>query len=102
MFVLAFLSEQDLRELEALAPALSDLEGEDDGMEMPPISEILKDIPVPDPRVEIAAPRMELSASTAPADVHCVQHRREDRSRLDRQDESARAAAACAASDAAI
>ena len=47
-------------DIEALAPPLSELEDEEDGMEMPPISEILKDIPVPDPRNEIAAARMQI------------------------------------------
>ena len=43
---------------EAAAPSLSELEGdEDEGLEMPPISDILKDIPAPDPPAPAAAAR---------------------------------------------
>lgn len=40
------------------APSIDDLEDEDELLEMPPISEILKDIPVPDPRSAFPSARM--------------------------------------------
>ncbi len=43
------------------APSVSELEEEDELLEMPPISEILKDIPVPDPRKALAAARMQVA-----------------------------------------
>ncbi|HTP02269.1 MAG TPA: transposase [Anaerolineales bacterium] len=57
----------EAQDLEAVPPALSDLEGEDDdGMEMPPISEILKDIPIPDPRGSLVSPRLGLFPAAPP------------------------------------
>ncbi len=47
-------------DIEAVAPPMSELEDDEEGMDMPPISEILKDIPVPDPRSALAAMRMQM------------------------------------------
>ncbi len=46
-------------DLEAIAPPVSELE-DDEGLDMPPISEILKDIPIPDPRSALASARMQM------------------------------------------
>ncbi len=53
-------------DLDAMTPPLSELEDEDEGMEMPPISEILRDIPVPDPRTASTAPRVQVTPSAPP------------------------------------
>ncbi len=50
-------------DIEAVAPPMSELEDEDEGLDMPPISEILKDIPVPDPLRTIASARMQMPAA---------------------------------------
>jgi len=48
-----------------LPAAVDDEEDDDDNMEMPPISEILRDIPAPDPSFAANAPRMRLGASVS-------------------------------------
>ena len=53
-----FLQE---KELEAAAPPMGEMEDDDDGIELPSISEILKDIPIPDPRVLPASQRVDVS-----------------------------------------
>ncbi len=51
------------------APSVAELEGEDEYLEMPPISEILKDIPIPDPPRPLPAARVQ---ATPPAPVIAV------------------------------
>lgn len=51
-----------IEELEAAPPPMDeidDLEGDDDAMEMPPIADILRDIPIPDPRGLPSSTRMQ-------------------------------------------
>ena len=65
-----FLTED---ELEAAAPPMSDMEDDDESMPLPSISDILKDIPIPDPRVLKASPRADAAPSTPPvAAAHFV------------------------------
>ena len=56
----------DVDELEAMAPPVEELEDEDEGLEMPPISEILKDIPVPDPIRQLASPSAQAAPPASP------------------------------------
>jgi REP element-mobilizing transposase RayT len=51
------------KELEAAAPPMAEMEDEEDGMELPSISEILKDIPIPDPHVLPASHRVDVAPS---------------------------------------
>ncbi len=51
--------------LEAIAPLFGSLEEDDEGLEMPPISEILKDIPSPDPH-PVPAARLSVPPPVAP------------------------------------
>ncbi len=55
-----FLQED---ELEPAAPPMSEMEDDDDATPLPPISEILKDIPIPDPRVLKPPARMDVAPS---------------------------------------
>ncbi|HEX8992185.1 MAG TPA: transposase [Anaerolineales bacterium] len=62
--------DQILKEyLEAAAPSIRELEEDDEALEMPPISEILKDIPIPDPRPAASSPRMQAAASEMLTDI---------------------------------
>ena len=52
---------------------MSDMEDDDESMPLPSISDILKDIPIPDPRVLKASPRADAAPSTPPvAAAHFV------------------------------
>ncbi len=51
------------------APSVAELEGEDEYLEMPPISEILKEIPIPDPPRPLPAARVQ---APPPAPVTAV------------------------------
>ena len=55
--------ETDEAQLDALGPPLAELEDDEDGLEMPPISEILRDIPAPDPRVAQAPASSRVQAA---------------------------------------
>ena len=48
--------------LETATPSISELEEDDEALEMPPISEILKDIPIPDPRPVASSPHMQAAS----------------------------------------
>lgn len=51
--------------LDAIVTPIGEFEDDDEGMDMPPISEILKDIPVPDPRASIAQARVQAPETPA-------------------------------------
>lgn len=52
-------SELDDTDLEINAPLMSEIEDDEDSYNIPPITDILKDIPVPNPKFVAEAPRME-------------------------------------------